>query len=278
MRALVIGGLLAALAGVAAAQPTPADLARAKELYLAGEAAMKAASFAAAVEDYGAAYELTRDPVLFFKIGQANERAGHCDVALVYYRRYLDEARPNEDHVRLTRARIAVCEAAAPPAGPVPAPPPPSPPPVTGVPAPSPQATPAVSTPPTAVPAAPPAGAALAAHDQTPWLFVTGGVALLTIGAVLAYSANASEADIADLYVGFGGDPPMFNERTQRTYDELVAQGRRYERLSWLSFGLAGACGITAGVLFYRSHGERSLAITPTASPTSAGVSASLRF
>ena len=42
-----------------------------------------------AIRDYGAAYELSRDPALFFKIGRANERAGKCEVAVSYYRRYL---------------------------------------------------------------------------------------------------------------------------------------------------------------------------------------------
>lgn len=277
MRALVIGGVLVALAQVASAQPdlpTPADLARAKELYVAAEAAMRGADFDGATRDYQAAHELTHDPALLFKLGQANERSGRCEIALVYYRRYLDEAQPNEAHAKLTDERIAVCNAA-------PATEPPSPGPEAQPPAPPAPPSTGTSAPPPTGDLAPTTGAALPGHDRAAWLFVAGGVTLLTVGAVLAYSADSAEKDIADLYVGFGGNPPTFDARTRRTYDDLVEQGRRYEHLSWLSLGLAGACGITAGVLFYRGrkpHDEAVIAIAPAASATSAGITALVRF
>src|SRR5258708_4771468 len=62
------------------AQPSP-DVNRAKDLYVSAEAAMTEARYADALRDYGAAYELTKDPVLFYKIGTANEKAGKCDTA-----------------------------------------------------------------------------------------------------------------------------------------------------------------------------------------------------
>src|ERR1044071_3354531 len=87
----------------------PADVNRAKDLYVSAEAAMADGRYNDALRDYGAAYELTKDPVLFFKIGGANEKAGKCETAIVYFRRYLREAHPAENFVTLTKQRIVVC-------------------------------------------------------------------------------------------------------------------------------------------------------------------------
>ena len=98
MRSVVIAAVIGALAAAAVAQPAtgdtpaPADVARAKELYTAAEAAMADVDYPSAIRDYNAAYDITRDPVLFYKIGTAHEKAGKCPIAVVYYRRYLAEA------------------------------------------------------------------------------------------------------------------------------------------------------------------------------------------
>ncbi|HEU4732184.1 MAG TPA: hypothetical protein VFT22_30020, partial [Kofleriaceae bacterium] len=92
------------------AQPqTDVALDRAKDLYRSAEAAMKEGRFEDALRDYGAAYDLSKDPALFFKIGHANELAGRCEVALSYYARYLREGKPTEAFVALTEQRIAAC-------------------------------------------------------------------------------------------------------------------------------------------------------------------------
>src|SRR3954471_5562002 len=62
-----------------------------------------------AARDFGGAYDITRDPVLFFKIGAANEKAGKCPVALIYYGRYIREAKPDPKYVDMTRERITAC-------------------------------------------------------------------------------------------------------------------------------------------------------------------------
>src|SRR6185369_14145213 len=46
---------------------------------------------------------------LFYKIGRANERAGKCDAALLYYARYLREGNPSEAFAATTRERITAC-------------------------------------------------------------------------------------------------------------------------------------------------------------------------
>jgi hypothetical protein len=90
------------------AQPAP-DLGRARDRYQSAEAAMKDGRFEDALRDYGAAYESSKDPALLWKIGHANEKAGKCDVALVYYARYLRDGHPSEKFITLTQERIAAC-------------------------------------------------------------------------------------------------------------------------------------------------------------------------
>jgi hypothetical protein len=105
---------------------------------------------------------------------------------------------------------------------------------------------------------------------------LTGGaIALASLGGILAYAANSAENDVRDLYIGFAGQTPAFDARTRRSYDDLVAQGRRYQHLSWAAFGVAGAAAIGAAVMF--ATGRRPAAeharITPVVTPSTAGVS-----
>ncbi|MDB4962903.1 MAG: repeat-containing protein [Myxococcales bacterium] len=307
---LLTGVLVSGALGTspAAAQPAPAaDVVRAKELYLAGELAMKEQRYADAVRDYGATFDLTRDPVLFFKIASANERAGNCNVALIYYGRYVKEARPSPTHVELTRERIVACggdprnatmggSAAAS---------------ASGAPGASEGTAAAVTTDtaptaedpgtattattdttgpgstaagPTIMPAPAPAPplslVTMPARNRGAWLLVSGSIAFVTIGSVLAYSANSAEADVDDLYQGFGGQPVQFDERTQETYQALLDEGRRYEKLSWVSFGLAGITAVGAAVLFATAPDakEKAVTVTPAVGPSGGSVSATLRW
>lgn len=298
MRAVVIALLL--LTGPAAAQaPTGGDKARAKELYASAETAMAAQDYETAARDYGAAYELSRDPVLFYKIGTANERAGKCPVAVIYYRRYLVEAKPTPAFVDITNARIKACEPTAAsdtPADKPTAPPAPDKP--ADTPTPTPVATPdkpadppgdtttpTKDEPKTAMGAfvggrdKPADKTVLTARDRGAWLFVTGSIALVTIGAVLAYSADSAENDITDLYVGLSGNPPIYDRETRRLYEEMIAEGERYETLSWISFGLAGATAGVAAYLFWRERAtEKPAAIAPSVTKDGAGVRAVFSF
>jgi hypothetical protein len=108
--AVALGATLAGAIAppISRADPAP-DLERARELYRSAQAAMQDGRYDDAARDYGAAYELSADPALFYKIGRANERAGKCDVALVYYARYLRDGKPTEQFTALTRERIAAC-------------------------------------------------------------------------------------------------------------------------------------------------------------------------
>jgi hypothetical protein len=279
MRVVVIG-LAAGLATAIAisrpdAQPAPApDFARAKILYDSATTAMADGRFDDAVRDYGAAYDITKDPVLFFKIGTADEKAGKCDVALVYYQRYVKEAKPEPKYLALTKERVEACHgdwakmtaesegsgsgsgsAAGSAAGSE----------VGGS-----DTLPATVGSGSGGPAAPPA------HGRdAPWLMVGGALAFATAGAVLAYSASSSEQDIRDLYVGLDNKTPTFDPKTATRYQDLLNEGHRYQYLSWGAFGIAAGFGIAATILFV--HQER-LEITPVASPSGGGASMTVRF
>jgi tetratricopeptide (TPR) repeat protein len=247
------------------------DLARAKQLYDAAEAAMKDDRFDDAIRDYTASYDASRDPALLYKIGRAHERAGRCDVALGYYGRYLREGDPAEPFVATTRERIAACggDPAALAAGP---PPIDATPPAPAVPAPPPP--PLAAPPPPAPP--PPTGRAIGTpndHQKVAWVLVGSGLALVTLGGVLAYAASSSENDVRDLYLGFNGQQVTFDDRTRQRYDTLVDEGRRYEHLSWAAFGLAGAAAIGSALLFTLGREPAQLTrVTPVVTTTTAGV------
>ncbi len=297
-------------AGASPDQTSPApsaapDFARAAELYKAAERAVSESRFDDASRDYGSAYEITRDSLLFFKIASAHDKAGRCVVALTYYRRYLNEAKPTAEYQKLTLSRIATCEKA------------------TGGTASSPDTIPGVSgtstatdntvakptdTKPTdakptdAAPAdsvnttttsAPPLAVTPAAtsHTTSAWIATGTSIAFATVGAVFALSAKSTQDDLNDLLATRtpSGQPAAFDGTTRTRYEDLVSTGERYQTLSWVSFGVAGAAGIAATYLFLTSDSgqqERSpgspavgkTLLTPTIGRNFASVSATLRF
>ena len=174
----------------AEAPPSEPDFARATELYNAATQAMDDGRHDDAARDFLAAFEITSDPVLFFKIGSAFEKAGKCTEAVTYYERYLNEAKPAENFVALTRERIDSCKA-PPPAAPA-----------------DPDPAPAATEP--AAPREQPSK-----DKDRAWLFVGGALTFVTAGAVLAYSTASAEQDIKDLYVSDDGRPPVFDAETQ---------------------------------------------------------------
>ncbi len=336
--AIALAASLTTLTVRSEAQPTPTpDFARAKQLYDAASSELDKGAYVDAVRDFGAAYDITKDPVVFYKIAVANEKSGKCDVALVYYARYVREAKPAQHFVDLTKERVAACggdwrSLDAKPAGKPTDQPTDQP---SEKPTDRPTDQPADNTdtlagvatgsgrtakPPGSVAtgsttgstvASPEAGSATlgsnagsargsvdagsaAPNDSPPaipatvhrhgrdlpWLMVGGALAFVTAGAVLAYSANSSEQDIRDLYVGLNNMSRVFDAKTQQRYQELLDEGHRYQYLSWGAFGIATGFVAAATILFVRDHDEdqQRVIITPTATPTSAGASATIRF
>jgi hypothetical protein len=298
--AALLGGSIAAPLG--RAQPAPdAETSRARDLYKSAEAAMKDGRYENATRDYGAAYELSKDPALFFKIAHANERAGKCDVAVIYYARYLREGKPSEQFVAATKERLAACggdvhrrDGSAAAVEPDP-----------GLPstadhgsgdapgsagsASAPASTGSATAPGSAGSAS--AGSADVAAGvgngapapvltpSTPgkvaWILGGGAIALITLGGVLAYASSSSENDVRDLYVGFAGQPATFDAQIQKRYNDLVDEGHRYQHLSWAAFGLAGAATAGAVVLFVlgrRGETVQHARVTPVVTTSTAGV------
>ncbi len=263
MRAAAIG-LLGSLisSSTALAQPAGVDLVEAKALYSAAERELAAGQYAEAAKDYGAAYDVTKDPVLFFKIGNANQKAGQCAVAVAYFRRYLAEAAPAERFVALTRERIAQCE---PKPEPVPAPVP--------VPVPKPEPLPVPKPEPLPISSKP-----KPVRHAAAWLVGGGALACGILGIVLAEAAQSSEADVTDLYVGLQGKPPTYDAATQARYQQLLDDGHHYEDLSWTAFGAAAVALGASAYLFGRGGDPHEALIAPTASSRGAGVSARWQF
>lgn len=243
------------------AEPAEPDYPAAKQHYDAGTTALDAGQYDQAIDELQASYQISQDPVLFFKIGTAYEKAGKCSDAIGYYERYLNEAKPDESFVALTKQRIDACKAQLPP---------PAPEPKSSEPAPA-------AASPAAAPAQPPAEPMhTSANKDRAWLFVGGTLAFATAGAVLAYSISSVEQDIDDLYISNNGMPPEWNDKTQQRLDDLNAQGHRYEVLAWTSFGLAAACGIGATFFFVRASHE--VEVAPVVSPKQAGAAVTLHF
>jgi len=288
MRATVMCSAVVLAAVCATAHAQAPDMDRAKILYSQANAEMNSGQFAEAARDYGAAYDITKDAVLFFKIATANEKAGRCDVALIYFGRYLKEAHPEPKFAEITQERIRVCggkvgtwstqgsgaqgapdraSGLGPRASgdqkPVEAP----------VQVAEPTLQPAVGSPQPA--AAPQSGASSTAA----WLLAGGSLAFVTAGVVLAYSASSSEQDVKDLYAGTNGIVPTYDAATASRYHDLIDEGHRYEYLSWTSFAIAAGCAAGAAILFVRgNHDEETLSVAPVIAPHQSGVAATLRF
>ena len=265
--ALLLAGQLAA-PGRVLADPSQ-DLARAKQLYDAASTELAAQQWAAAVRDFTAAYDITHDPVLFFKIGDAHAGDGACNAARDAFQRYLNEAHPTPEFAQLAHDRMAGCIEK--PGATTEA---------TATPQPNPNPQPVPQPQPAPVPVVTVKPAPVHGHGTNgAWLAVGGTVALATIGGVLAFSATSSEQDIRDLYVGVDHVPPVFDGATEKRYNDLVDEGHRYQDLSWAAFGAAAVCAGLSAYLFVRGHASHEhIALRPVVAPTMIGLGTSGAF
>jgi tetratricopeptide (TPR) repeat protein len=268
-------------AGPASAQPEGPDLEAAKQHYQKGESAAAGGEWKTAAREYGAAYEITRDPVLFFKIAESNQNAGDCAAAIVYFRRYLREA-PNVEPFRATtEEKIRECEerqaderreedtATDPDAA-------------AGVdfaPDPAPGALP-----PSFVDDEP------SWQRTAAWASVGGFVAFTTIGAVLGLSARSRAEDLDNLadFRDSNGNPATYTGATRERYEDLIDEGEQLERFALIAFGAAGVAA-GAAVLFFVldatraddeavAAGSRGLRVAPAIGADALGVTAGWTF
>jgi hypothetical protein len=250
------------------------DKNKAREHFISATKAMDAGDYAFAAQQFAIAYEYTKDPVLFYRIGKANDLAGDCQTALVYYKRYMNEANPDEEFTKLTNDLIGACNKKL------------------GID----DGTGATGTgdddddgsgtgimlpgddddaPPPDDPVKPPSFT-----DEKPtwkrtaaWVSVGLTVAAVTTGAVLGLSASSREEDIENLisFRDAQGNPASFDGNTKERYEELIDEGDRLNSLSVVAFGVAGGAAAAAIVFFIldstSSSGEQQVAsgnyITP---------------
>ncbi len=252
------------------------DYARARQAYKNAEAAFAKGEFAIAAREFGVAYEITKDPVLFYKIAEAQEKSGDCDTAVVYYGRYLHEANPDAEYQKLTKAALKRCGAggsAKPDAG-------------AGT---SDTGSGTGDTGTGAAGSGTDSGAAAGAgtgsdtgtgtsasgggvpfgDDDAPppphldeersrwkrtaaWVSVGLTVGLATTGAVLGLSASSRQEDLQNLidFRSPQGDPAAFEGSIKDKYDNLVDEGKRLDSMSRIAFVAAGGTAIVATVFF----------------------------
>src|SRR5437867_312995 len=88
VHSLALWVAIAGAAGAARAQKKP-DYEAAKRHFLASKDLFVNRHYLRAADEFHAAYEITRDPVLLFNVGEAYEQAGRTEEAIRFYEGYL---------------------------------------------------------------------------------------------------------------------------------------------------------------------------------------------
>ncbi len=281
--ALVCAALVCAAAPVRAGDDPDAepDFETARAHYRAAEQAAARGAWDEAAAEYAQALALTGDPVLHFRIADAYQHAGRCELALEHYERYLERAAPADDHAELALRRVNACqdeilaaregegdsgeaderhpeEAERERSGddepaevaPGEAADPPS------GPEPSARRAPRATAPPRASEAVAPATPAPFAetwHRGAAWTSAGAAVVLAATSGILAASASARARDLErliDTRDPETGQPFAYDGHMRARYDELHREGRRMARASQIALGAAGAATAAATVLF----------------------------
>ncbi len=308
LRLAAAGLLVLSLSAAAHAQPSTPDYDAAKRHYTAAEKAASAKDWNLAAREYGIAYEITRDPVLFFKLGNAYQLSGDCTRAVEYFERYLVEAKPSEEYQSDAKARIAACHASgtanAEAAGAAQG---------SGEAVPTTDAAGSRPLEPglagtdgagitsglTATGdelASPKIGSAANSSNEPSfmeedvtwqqtagWASIGVSAAFLTASAVLALSANSREEDIENLlsYRDADGRPASFAGTVSDRYETLADEGESLSKMSIIALGGAGVSAAVAIVFFVLDESPEESdeglgSLTPTIDRHSVGVR--LRF
>jgi tetratricopeptide (TPR) repeat protein len=313
--ALVALGTVVATERAATAQAKP-DFEAAKKHYKNAKDAEKRGDYDTAIAEFAAAYDITKDPKILYSIGRAYESSGNKDAAVVYYRRYITEAKDAKDRDEV-KARIDDLEGKG-----------------------------AGTTDGGTIGGGSDTGGGTSGGGSdtgggtsgggtsggsgndlvTPDLggggddtdpgggggpsFVEGGsrwqrtagwvsigiaAVALTTGAVLGESAASAEEDINRL-VDYRDDmrrPTTFTGTVREDYNDAKADGARDEKLAIVAFSLAGAAAVAATVFFIMDPGPQEEGasaraparskvakrrVTPLVAPGSIGVQAGWSF
>ncbi|HUQ02911.1 MAG TPA: hypothetical protein VM261_10470 [Kofleriaceae bacterium] len=303
----VATGLALALAAPTSSFAQGDEVETAKAHYKAAMEAEKAGNYAGAALEYGIAYDIMKDPILFFKIGVANEKAGKCNIALTYFARYMKEGNPSDEYKRVTEEKVAGCKA------------------TLGISDGGGKPTGGGGTGDTGAgggdtgagggdtgagggdtgagggdtaggggaggdlggggPAFTDGGGATWKRSAA-WISTGATIGLLAVGTVLYMSGEGSEEDI-DALIDFRdqqGRPVPFEE-VQDQYNDLVDEGERFDKLATYAFigaGVGAAAAVTLFVLDAKAGGHekpvgfvakrRTPHVAPRLGPETAGV------
>ncbi len=262
------------------------DYKAAKEHFRKAEQASQAENWDEAVREFLIAYEITQDPVVFFKLATAYQSAGKCSEAVEYFKRYNEEANPSMEYRADALKRITDCNTK-----------------LAGEPATGPgESSPDEGD--TKSPMDPldeeeKEELVESTYDDQPtfideeitwqktagWTSVGVSAAFLTAGAVLGLSAKSREEDLDNLLTFRDGAdrPTSFNDTVSKRYNDLEDEGKTLNTMSMVAFGLAGASAATAIVFFLlddspSESSEGMSHLTPTIGEDSVGVRAGWTF
>jgi hypothetical protein len=277
------------------------DKADAKTHYMNAEQAMAEGRYDAAAAEYGIAYEITKDPLIFLKIGNATLAAGKCPAAVVYFKRYLKEGNPPEEWREATQAKIDKCEGTGGDGDGDAA--------VTTTEAetePEPDQTETGSG--TGTGTGTGTGSEETTEttettetgDQAPsfldskpswkrsagWISLGATVIFGTAGAILAMSGESREEDLANLteFRDANQEPAAYDGNVSDRYEKLIEEGERFNKMSRIAFGAAGVTLVAAVTLLVLDagshHGESGSAIslTPVVDHHGGGLAATFGF
>ena len=307
----LFGGLAHAQGASPIEAATP-DYDLAGKQFAAGQESFAAKRFHVAALHFSAAYDITRDPVLLFNVGESYEQAGDAVRARDSYRAYLAQKPTAQDRADVEQriARLFVDDKKAAPlvdrsvdgdraeadrivaSGTVP---PTVQPASAAVPA-------SAST--SAVPAAPPAPAAAVAviaptqpaqvglleeHPATrlrvaAWSGVAATLALLTTGAILGLAAQSRGDEVTRRlsFVDATGQPLTYDAAAKADFADLRSQGKLYNGLSVGFYTASAAMAVVTTTLFLvdwrRNKQHDRAAIAPMVAPNAGGLVAAGTF
>jgi hypothetical protein len=92
------------------AQPSPADIDKAKKEFMAGKKAFDGGDFPEAASHFKTSYNLSKKPTLLYNVALANESGGQDDIALFYYRKFLTDADPADAQRADAEMRVKALE------------------------------------------------------------------------------------------------------------------------------------------------------------------------
>jgi tetratricopeptide (TPR) repeat protein len=268
----MLRGLLAflMLLATASAWAQAPELDRARRHFEAGSQAFQRGDYPRAEIEFRGAYAITKDPLLYYNIGQSQHRRGHLEAAIKSYRSYLAGVPDAEDRAEVEGLiRGIEKELTAP----------------KPVPTPGPVATPG-EKPTRPTPA--PSDDGRRARRQSAWILGATSVVALGLGAVFSVKSK-QRADDANRQIDLRD--PTYGRPMQYTNQQSFFEANRDLAAKWggLAIGLYAVAAVGAGITTYlfvssrtpkadREPRDAKLRIMPLLDPHNAGVVAGLEF